>query len=98
MYSLIEKNLFVDLILILKDGTNEITMNLHKSIVYSACVYFEKLLTNCKEKDQKCITINVPNVFVTYDIIMSFYKKITILGNLPKWKYTLDSLKCYDFF
>jgi hypothetical protein len=98
LHDAINNHLFIDLILTLKDSINEITMNLHKIILYSSCSYFEKMLTNCKEKNLDRITIIVPNVFVTYDIIMSFYYQQTNFGNLPKWKHLLESIKCYDFF
>src|SRR5580698_11286453 len=83
LHDAINNHLFIDLVLTLKDGINEITMNLHKIILYSSCSYFEKMLTNCKEKNLDKITIIVPNIFVTYDIIMSFYYQQTNFGNLP---------------
>jgi len=95
---LFSTNLFADLTLTMKDGINEITMNLHKSILFISCVYFEKLLTNCKEQNLNCITIEVPNVFIAHDIIMSFYQQETNSGNIPNWKRQLELIKCYDFF
>src|ERR1700678_1392603 len=94
LHDAINNDLFIDLVLTLKDDINEITMNLHKIILYVSCCYFEKMLTNCKEKNLDKIIIKVPNVFVTYDIIMSFYHQQTNIGNLPKWKHLLESIKC----
>lgn len=45
-----DNHLFADLSLTLKDDNNEITPHVHKLILYSHCIYLEKLLTNCKEK------------------------------------------------
>lgn len=100
LYSLVKNNLYVDLILILKDDQNEteIVINLHKNILFSNCIYFKKLLTSCKEKILNKIYIKVPNVYVAHDIIMSFYKHDVNKGNLPKWKHVLESIKCYDYF
>ena len=67
------KNLFTDLKLTLFDGTNQITINVHKIILYFSCIYFEKLLTSLKEKNMDEITIEVPNIYVMHDIIMSYY-------------------------
>ena len=78
---------FIDLTLILLDANQYITIDLHKIILYSSCLYFEKLLTSCKEKHLNKIQIQVPardkpssvtefclpNAFVCYDIIMSLF-------------------------
>ena len=98
LYYHVKEKLFVDLTLTLIDATNEITIDVHKVILSSGCIYFEKLLTNCKEKNSNNITINVPNTYVSYDIIMSFYNQKTNVGDLPAWEHLLESYKCYDFF
>ena len=98
LFHTINQNLFTDLLLTLDDGTKQITMHLHKIILYSSCLYFEKLLTTLKEKNERHITIKVPNAFVSYDIIMSFYCQKTNIGNLPSWQHVLESIKCFDFF
>ena len=98
LHHAINDHLFIDLLLTLDDGTNQITLNLHKIILYSSCLYFEKLLTMLKEKTENYITIKVPNAFVSYDIIMSFYCQKTNIGNLPTWQHILESVKCHDFF
>ena len=91
---------FVDSLLTLTDKNNKITIATHKIILYNSCIYFKKMLTNFKEKDSNSITIQVPNVNISYDIIISFYheKKIINSTNYPIWKYQLESYKCYDFF
>lgn len=97
-YSFIKEKLFVDLKLTLNDDSNKITIELHKIILCVRCIYFKKLLTNCKEKMLNEITIWVPNVYVAHDIIMSFYNHETNIGNFPNWKHILESAKCYDYF
>jgi BTB/POZ domain len=92
------ENLFTDLSLTLIDSTNQLTMNVHKIILYLSCPYFEKLLTNCREKDATHITIEVENVHIAHDIIMAFYNQKTNLANLPNWKHLLAEFKCRDFF
>src|ERR1700677_4855196 len=95
LYSTIDNNLFIDLNLTLTDANHKIKLNLHKIILYSSSIYFEKLLTNCKEKYLNEITIEVPNAFIVYDIIMSFYGQKMNIGNYPEWKYQLELIKCY---
>ena len=97
LYQTINDELFTDITLILSDANNEITIDLHKNILYSSCIYFEKLLTNFKEKHLDQIRIEVPNAFVCYDVIMSFYGQKTNIGNLPDWLHQLESVKCHDF-
>src|SRR3989304_1352302 len=94
LYSSFKENLFTDITIVLMDEKHHLTIDSHK-IILSLCIYFKKLLTNCKEKNANSITIIVPNVDVIYDIIMSFYgQKIEKLHN---WKYLLDYVKCCDF-
>ena len=64
LYQAVNDELFTDVTLTLIDANNEITMDLHKVILYSSCIYFEKLLTNFKEKQPNEIKIEVPNAFV----------------------------------
>src|SRR3990172_6759553 len=95
LYSSLKENLFTDLTIVLIDGNHHLTSHLHKIILYSSCIYFEKLLTNCREKNANSITISVLNVDVIYDIIMSFYGKK--LETIHQWEYLLDYVKCCDF-
>ena len=93
----LDNQIFTDLKLTLQDDHHEITLYVHKIILYSKCVYFEKLLTNCKEKYLDDISISVPNAFVCHDIIMSFYGHSTNIGNLPEWQHLLETIICDDF-
>lgn len=86
-----------DITLVLKNGTTQVVMKLHKIILYYACEYFEKLLTKFKEKNMDEITIEVPNPHVCQDIIMAFYGKKTNSGGLPEWQHRLEYIRCCDF-
>jgi WD40 repeat protein len=97
LFSLTQVKIFTDLILTLNDRYHQFTIHVNKNILYSSCIYFEKLLTNFKEKNLNEITIGVPNVYVAHDIIMSFYGQKTNSGNLSKSRRLLESIKCYSF-
>ena len=60
LFQILNDKILTDLELTLDDGINQITMNVHKLILYLSSSYFEKLLTRFKEKDLNKITINVP--------------------------------------
>lgn len=94
----ISEKLFSDLTLILSDSSQDINVDVHKIILYASCPYFEKLLTNCKEKNSNIIPIEVHNSFVAYDTIMGFYNQVTNLGELDKWNQVLESIICKDYF
>jgi WD40 repeat protein len=98
LYSLTQDKLFTDLSLILIDpSNNHITIDVNKNILYASCIYFEKLLTNFKEKNSNGITIEVSNAYVMYDIIMTFYNQKTNSGNISADKHLLESIICYNF-
>ncbi|AZL89564.1 BTB/POZ domain-containing protein [Megavirus baoshan] len=95
-YDLVKNNRFCDLKLTIDDGTNKFIINVHKIILYSSCIYFEKLLI-FGENYSNDIKIVVPNAYVTRDIIMKFYGQKINSGNYPEWKIYLESYRCYDF-
>jgi WD40 repeat protein len=97
LYSFIQNNLFTDLVLTLHDDTHQLIINVNKNILAASCIYFEKLFTNCKEKTLNNITVEVPNVYVTNDIIMSFYGQEINSGNLSDTRHLLESIKCNNF-
>ena len=45
----LDNKLFTDLTLTLQDDHNEITCCVHKIILYSNCIYFEKLLLTVRK-------------------------------------------------
>src|SRR5581483_8043367 len=73
-------------------------MNLHKVILACSSEYFDKLFSFGTEKFQHQITINVNDVDVTHDIILSFYGQNINSVDYPHWKYLLESIKCRCFF
>ncbi|AVL95240.1 WD40 repeat protein [Moumouvirus australiensis] len=108
----LEDKLFTDLTLILCDNNDTITLDVHKIVLYCSCVYFQKLLTFGKTIE-KIIKINVPNVYISKDIIRSFYNKVwddnkkcfiqigkpdSAYTEYPEWKYKILLHKCNDFF
>jgi len=98
LYESFLNNVLTDINIVLADDEREISMQLHKIILYSSCIYFKKLLTNFKEENSNNITVNVSNAYVAYDMIMLFYGQKTNIGELPEWKHILESVRCYDFF
>ena len=108
----IEKYIPSDILLILSDKINTITMDAHKIILFSHCIYFEKLFTNFAAHDLKTISacvncgiktiykieINVSSAYICYDVFQSFYGRTTNIGKYPYWYHLLESFKCRDFF
>jgi hypothetical protein len=73
LYLAAKDKILTDLNLTLSNHNQNIIINVHKIVLYSSCAYFEKMLTGFKEKLLNDILIEVPNIYITYDIIMSFY-------------------------
>lgn len=82
--------------LILDDGNEKISLNIHKCILYLASPYFKGMFGNFSEQKSNCITIIVHNSLVSSDIIKSFYGITTPKQN--DWKYKLDKHICKNFF
>nr|URM61837.1 BTB/POZ domain-containing protein [Mimivirus sp.] len=105
LYSLSQENKFTDLVLtICSDEDNifnfsdgQIIVNVHKCVLYSSSIYFKNLLTLCSESNQDKITIKVPNVSVTCDIIASFYGQTINSTKYPNWLYRLEYIRCCDY-
>lgn len=89
-----QDKLFVDLVLKLTNGVNELIMPVHKIILSINSSYFEKLLINCKEKNQNEITVHVPSIQAIHDIIMGFYGKPV---DTSTWRSKLEFIKCSDY-
>ena len=93
-----DNKLFSDLELILSDDEGCITINVNKIVLYVNSEYFEILLTKFKNHSSNKISINVPNRFASYDVIASFYKFNTNLGQYVKDVHILWKIKCHDYF
>ncbi|BCS82575.1 putative BTB/POZ domain-containing protein [Cotonvirus japonicus] len=89
-------NKFSDLTIVLNDGTDKITINVHKSILYSLNPYFEKMFDNFSENNKDLIEIYVTNVLAAKIVIESIYG-IPIPQDID-WKLRIDIYKCCDFF
>lgn len=108
IYAAYTQGLFTDLVLILNNSITlsqngqvmleaSVTINVHRIILYSCCLYFQKLLTAPKEREEKQISITVPNANIVHDIIMSFYGQKTNKGNYPQWLHVIETIKCRDY-
>ncbi|AEQ61003.1 WD40 family protein [Acanthamoeba polyphaga mimivirus] len=98
LYQLAVNNQFTDIILVLEDDKETITIGAHKCILYASCPYFEKMFaTTMKESIQSRINIRVPNSHVFCNIISGFYGQKIKSGNIEPWKYQLDTILCRDF-
>lgn len=72
---LFQDNILTDLVLNITDGSVQLTLNVHKLVLYCYCPYFEKLIKRLPP-DTKVAEIGVPNAAVVKDIIMSFYRAV----------------------
>src|SRR5581483_5167952 len=98
LYQDIHNKKYTDVEFILVDSNKQLIMNVHKVILACSSEYFDKLFNFGTEKFQHQIIINVNDVDVAYDIILSFYGQKTNSTNYPHWKYLLESIKCRCFF
>ncbi|UFX99716.1 BTB/POZ domain-containing protein [Megavirus baoshan] len=89
-----EKLSDVELMLIDKKNRKK-CLKLHKIILYTGSLFFEKMFNDFKEKDQSKIILEVFDVEVFSDILKSFYGiKIKIQKN---WKYQLTNYICRQY-
>lgn len=87
----------LDLLLTLTDTIRDESVLVHKNILSKKSPFFEKLFTNFKEKDQDKITIQVPDIQATHDIIMNFYGQTLNPDKLSEYSYLIKLIKCYDY-
>ncbi|AVG46649.1 BTB POZ domain and WD-repeat [Acanthamoeba polyphaga mimivirus] len=97
LHILIEDNVFSDVTLEITDNSKTICIKAHKSILYTSCDYFRKLLTGFKEANSDIVKIPIGNANVFHDIVMSFYGINKIHDDTLDWKYFLELCKCQDF-
>lgn len=92
---------FSDLTLILKDETDEITLKVHRIVLYLLSPYFKALLSTYRENTLDIITINVPNVTAASYLIRSVYQFQPDQPDQPDqldWQLHLQLLRCRDYF
>jgi hypothetical protein len=91
----LQEQLFTDVTITLVDPQEPIIFPSNKAVLAASSPYFEKLLDDEEKKD---IIVNVPNIYVAHDIIMSFYGKKITPEKLLKHKYLLEHIKCLNKF
>src|SRR5581483_1080771 len=89
---------YTDVEIILVDDNKQLNINVHKVILACSSDYFDKLFNFGTEKFQHQITINVNDVNIAHDIILSFYGQNINSVDCSHWKYLLESIKCRCFF
>ncbi|AEQ33254.1 BTB POZ domain-containing [Acanthamoeba polyphaga mimivirus] len=97
LYECAKQGLFTDFELTLEDGTNQITMKLHRHILYASSPYFRAMFTNFMDSNVKQKTMFVKNTHIYHDTIVSFYGQKLNSANYPEYKHILESIKCRDF-
>ncbi|AZL89522.1 BTB/POZ domain-containing protein [Megavirus baoshan] len=97
LYECAKQGLFTDFELTLEDGTNQMTIKLHRHILYASSPYFRAMFTNFMDSNTKQKTMFVPNAHIYHDTIVSFYGQKINSANYPEYKYILESIKCRDF-
>ncbi|BCS82494.1 putative BTB/POZ domain-containing protein [Cotonvirus japonicus] len=84
-----------DIKLILNDGRNQLSLNLHRVILHTQCQYFEKMFSNFQQKFEN--NMDVVDIHAAKDIIKLFYgfKSDYPTGD---WQYDLKYYICCDYF
>nr|WBF70230.1 hypothetical protein [Megavirus caiporensis] len=95
--TIFNSDILSDCILDLVDENCTTTLNVHKIILYLGCPYFRSMFGGFKESNQSKITLEVPDVQTTCDIIQSFYGT-KIINDNNNWKYELNLFMCKRFF
>ena len=80
------------------DNTEVLTIEAHRIILSLLCPFFAKLFGEFRESKETEVVINVPNINVASDIIMSFYGEQNNRANLPEWLHVFEWVKCADYF
>ncbi|ANB51109.1 hypothetical protein [Powai lake megavirus] len=95
--TIFNSDILSDCTLDLADENSTTTLYVHKIILYLGCPYFRSMFGGFKESNQSKITLEVPNVQATCDIIQSFYGT-KIINNNNNWEYELNLFMCKRFF
>ncbi|AAV50998.1 putative BTB/POZ domain-containing protein [Acanthamoeba castellanii mimivirus] len=85
---LFNNNKFSDCKLVLDDGNVQVTLNVHKCLLYMNSLYFQAMFDNFKEQEYSEIKIRVQNSQIATDVIKSFYEKSNVIN--ADWQYQLD--------
>lgn len=99
LYQLSQDRRFTDIEIIFIDkNNNTISVHTHKCFLMASCDFFFKMFAVGNEQTLNKKTLDVPNAFVSYDVIMSFYGRESNVSNLPECKHSLEMVKCLDYF
>ncbi|BCS82548.1 putative BTB/POZ domain-containing protein [Cotonvirus japonicus] len=94
--TLFNSDILSDITIDLVDDNSTTTLNLHKNILYLGCPYFRSMFSGFKESNSSKITLEVPNVEISCDIIQEFYEVDNVSDH--DWKYELNMFMCKRFF
>lgn len=104
--SFYSQDLFTDVTLTLMDEYfNTIKINVHRIMLSAASDYFKKLFIDNKNtnyflsliRNNVNYKINVPDVYVFRDLIISFYGGKEKFEYYPEWRYLLEMVRCKNF-
>lgn len=87
--------LYSDLTLVLDDKQRTLSIKTHKIVVYMASPYMRGCLETTTVEDT--LTMFVPNVSITYDLIVSLYNINSNVKNYAYWEHLIELIRCKDF-
>ncbi|AKI79629.1 putative BTB/POZ domain-containing protein [Acanthamoeba polyphaga mimivirus] len=94
-----DNDILSDVKLILKDGKKELSLNLHKIVLYTHCKFFQAMFVGFEESTKKEIILNVQNVDICRDIIKEFYGfESPSVTRYQNWKCRLEYHICCNYF
>lgn len=95
----LEEKKFTDVEITLHDRQNEKTFHCHRVVLAFNCDYFYKLFTfgTATGHDNK-YRIEVSDVRIAFDVIMSFYGIDSKENDIPVWLYVLKMVQMRDYF
>lgn len=93
---LFDSEILSDVKIIFVDDKNQLSLNLHRVILFARCQFFEKMFLNFKETTQFDVIVNVIDAEVAIDIIKFIYG--FELNQPDNWQYKLKYYICCDYF
>ncbi|AEX62136.1 putative BTB_POZ domain-containing protein [Megavirus courdo7] len=93
---LFDSEILSDVKIILIDNKNQLSLNLHRVILFARCQFFEKMFLNFVEAKQFDVIVNVIDINVARDIIKNIYG--FEINQPDNWQYRLKYYICCDYF
>src|SRR5579872_3334649 len=93
----VKNPIFTDANLTLVDPNKTITLPVHRFLLASASLYFRNLFTFGSNLDKTDFTVNVNDVDIWHDLIMSWYGHNVNSGNYPPWLHLLKTFESKSF-